>query len=93
MPTRLLACRGAKSEIAGREIEFLVVKRVVGDVHLAITAQQRAVGVDNGRGVVIDAGARFSKREAISTTPCCLAAAESFSVVGPGMGSASSNSA
>ena len=47
---------GAEAEVAGREIELLVVKRVVRDVHLAVDAQQRAVGVNDRGGVVIDAG-------------------------------------
>src|SRR5579859_2963501 len=36
-------------------------------------------------------GARFSKTDAITETPAARAACESFSVVGPGMGSARSN--
>ncbi len=45
-----------KSEIAGREIKFFVIERVVGDVHLAINAQQRAVGIEHRRRVVVEAG-------------------------------------
>ena len=45
-----------EAEIAGREIKFLVVERVVGDVHLAVDAEQRAVGVEDRGGVVIEAG-------------------------------------
>ena len=45
-----------EAQIAGREIKFLVVERVVGDVHLAVDAEQRAVGVDHRGGVVIEAG-------------------------------------
>ena len=52
-----------KAEIAGREIEFFVVQRIIGDVHFAIFAEERAVGVDDGAGVVINAGgAAFEKR-------------------------------
>src|ERR1700735_3253751 len=43
-------------EIAGGEIEFLVVARVVGDVHLAVAADDFSGLVDDGGGVVIDAG-------------------------------------
>ena len=42
--------------VAGREIELLVEQRIVRDVHLAIHAHQRPVGVDDRRGVVIHAG-------------------------------------
>ena len=47
---------GAEAEVAGSEIKFLVEERVVGNVHLAIDAEERAVGVDDGGGVVIKAG-------------------------------------
>ena len=43
-------------EIAGREIKFFVVARIVGDVHLAVAADDFAGLVDDGGGVVIDAG-------------------------------------
>ena len=33
----------AESEVAGSEIEFFVVKRVVGNMHLAVNAAQRAI--------------------------------------------------
>ena len=46
--------KAAEAQVAGREVIFLEVQRIVGDVHLAIDAQQRAVGVDDQRGVVID---------------------------------------
>ena len=47
---------GAASRVSpGREVELLVVERVVGDVHLAVDAEQAAVGVDHRRAVVIDA--------------------------------------
>ena len=51
--------------IARREVVFLVEERVVGDVHLAIHAEQRAVGVDHGRRVAVEylpPGARTSAR-------------------------------
>ena len=50
------AVERAEAEVAGREVELLVVERVVRDVHLAVDAQQLAVGVDDHRRVVIDAG-------------------------------------
>src|SRR5262249_563557 len=45
-----------KSEIAGREIKFLVIKRIVRDVHLAIFAKKFSIRVDDRGGVVINAG-------------------------------------
>lgn len=52
-----------KAEIAGREIEFFEVERIVGNVHFAVFAEERAVGVKDGAGVVVDAGgASFEKR-------------------------------
>ena len=44
------------AEVAGREVELLVVERIVGDVGLAVAAQQGAVGVDDRDRVVVDAG-------------------------------------
>src|SRR5580704_9612511 len=43
-------------EIAGREVKFFVVARVVGDVHLAVAVDDFARLVDDGGGVVINAG-------------------------------------
>ena len=45
-----------EAEVAGREVVLLVVERVVGDVHLAIEAAERAVGVEDDRRVVVDPG-------------------------------------
>ena len=39
-----------KTEIARSEIKFLVVKRIIRNVHLAILAQYFSVGIDDGRG-------------------------------------------
>src|SRR5262249_30407320 len=52
-----------EAKIAGCEVELLVVKRVVGNVHLAIFPEEAAVGVKHGAGVVIYAGcAALEKR-------------------------------
>ena len=52
-----------KAEIARREIKLFVVKRIVGDVHLAILAGDLAGGVDHHGRVVINAGgALFEER-------------------------------
>jgi hypothetical protein len=54
---------GAKAQVSGSEVELLVVLRVVGDVHLPILPEEPAVGVDDGRGVVIQAfGALLEQR-------------------------------
>ena len=45
-----------EAEIAGREIKFFVVERVVGNVHFAVFAEEAAVGIEDRAGVVIDAG-------------------------------------
>src|SRR6202035_1162383 len=52
---------GAESQIAGGEVELFVVQRVVGDVHLAVEAAQGSVRIENGGGVVIDAGGALLK--------------------------------
>ncbi len=43
----------AEAQIARREIELLVIGRVVRDVHLAVDPLQRTVGLDHRRGVVV----------------------------------------
>ena len=54
---------GAETQVAGGEVEFLLEARVLGDVHLAVLAEHGAVGVDDGRGVVVDfAAARLEER-------------------------------
>ena len=50
---------GIETEVAGREIKFFVEQRIVRDVHLAIDAEQRTVRVNDGGGVVINAGRAF----------------------------------
>src|ERR1019366_1727937 len=42
-----------ESQVAGGEVILLVIARIVGDVHLAIDPQQRAIGVHDHGGVVI----------------------------------------
>ena len=51
-----------KSEIARREIKFLVIQRIVRNVHLAIFAEQFSVCVDDRRGIVINARAAFLEK-------------------------------
>jgi len=45
-----------ESEVAGGEVELLVIEGVVGDVHLAIHVGDAAVLLDRDGGVVIEAG-------------------------------------
>src|SRR5260370_18717242 len=45
-----------KTQIARREIKLLVVKWIVGDVHLAIKPNQRAVRVEHPGRIVIKPG-------------------------------------
>ena len=46
----------AIAEVAGSEVKLFVIQRVIGDVHLAIEAAQRSVGVEDDGRVVIHAG-------------------------------------
>src|SRR5262249_15753953 len=50
-----------ETEIAGREIEFFIVERIVGDVHFAIFPEEAAVGVENADAVVVDTGSSTLK--------------------------------
>ncbi len=45
-----------ESEIAGGEIKFFVVQRVVGDVHFSIFAEEAAVRIEHRAGIVVNAG-------------------------------------
>src|SRR6202041_104535 len=47
---------GFEAEVAGGEVELLVVERVVGDVHLAVEVGDAAVFFDGDGGVVVEAG-------------------------------------
>ena len=47
---------GFEAEVAGGEVELLVVERVVGDVHLAVDVGDAAVVFDGDGGVVVEAG-------------------------------------
>ena len=52
--------RGLEAQVAGGEVELLVVEGVVGDVHLAVLAADVVFGfggvVEDGGGVVVEAG-------------------------------------
>ena len=54
----------ARVPVARREVVLLVEQRVVRDVHLAIHAEQAAVGVDDGGRIAIDARAPAARRAA-----------------------------
>ena len=51
-----------KSEIARREVKFLVIKGIIRNVHLAIFTEEFAIGTDNCGCVVIDAGTAFLEK-------------------------------
>ena len=53
---------GAETEIARSEIELLEKERVVGDVHLAVDAEQGSVGIDDRGRVVIKTRCAFFKQ-------------------------------
>ena len=85
---------GLETEIAGREVILLVIKRIVGDVHLAIDAGDVAVGVERNRGVVVKARARGARRAKRRwRRRASRATSASLAVDGPGIGSARSKSA
>ena len=45
---------GVEANVARREIEFLVIGRVVGNVHLAISACDAAIDIEDDRRVMIE---------------------------------------
>src|ERR1700693_4080894 len=45
-----------KAQIARSEIKFLVIERIVRNVHLAVFSEERSIGVQNYGGIVVDAG-------------------------------------
>ena len=45
-----------KAEVARSEIKFLVIERIVRNVHLAVFSEERSVGVQNHGRIVVDAG-------------------------------------
>ena len=52
-----------KPRSPGREVELLEEQRIVRDVHLAVDAEQRAIGIDDCRRVVVEArGALLEER-------------------------------
>jgi len=53
---------GAEAEVARGEVEFFEEERIVGDVHLAIETEERAIGVDDDGGVVVEAGGAFFEK-------------------------------
>src|SRR5205085_6624340 len=54
---------GPEAEIARREVELLVEERIVRDMHLPVRTEELPVGVDDHRGVVVDArGAALEQR-------------------------------
>ena len=79
-----------EAEIARREVEFLVVERVVRDVHLAILAKKFAVRVDDRGGIVIKPGvAALEERGDDDHAASPARSSPSACVDGPGISSAS----
>src|SRR5258708_39148111 len=53
-----------KTQVAGREIKFFVIERIIGNMHLAVFAEKSSAGVEHRAGVVINAGgASLEKRD------------------------------
>ena len=76
-----------EAEVAGREVELLVIRRIVGDVHLAVVPGDAAVAAPApprccGTGPA--RAARTARRRC--TTPSSRASGPRRSVVGPGIG-------
>ena len=80
-----------ETEVARREVELLVVARIVGNMHLAILADVAAPAVDDDRGVVVQPR-RAPLEQADDERDAELASRvpRTRRVVGPGTGSASS---
>src|SRR6267154_1830605 len=53
---RVLGIEIRKAEVAGSEVKLFVIERIVGDMHFAVFAEERTVGIKDGAGIVIDAG-------------------------------------
>src|ERR1019366_9476545 len=52
----------AESQVPGSEVELFVIQRIVRNVHLAVQPAQRAVAVEDRRGIVVDASGPFLKQ-------------------------------
>ena len=53
---------GAEAGVAGGEVKLLVEKRIIRDVHLAVDAEHRAIGINDDRGVMIKSGGAFLEK-------------------------------
>src|SRR5262245_48199288 len=51
----VLSVKSFEAEIARREVELLVVQRIVGNVHLAVDSADAAIAVERNCGVVVNA--------------------------------------
>ena len=81
----------SESKVARGEIVLFVVEWVIRNVHLAVDSTQGAVAIEHNRRVVIKSWPRRSKIDPTITILVSWATCARASVVGPGMGSASSN--
>src|SRR5258708_26598163 len=53
-----------KAQVAGREIKFFVIERIIGNMHLAVFAEESSAGVEHRAGIVITArDAPLDKRD------------------------------
>ena len=60
--TSELVVKSLESQIARIKIEFLVITRVVGNVHFAVKTSLRAVSINHIRRIVINAFVSFFKK-------------------------------
>ena len=83
-----VVCCGHEAEVAGGEVELLVVEGVVGDVHLAVDVGDAAVLVDGDGGVVVEAGGAALEEAGDEDDAVSRRRGLRTSVEGPGMDSA-----
>src|SRR5580658_959321 len=67
-----IGIEGSETEIARSEVIFLVIERIIGDVHLAVKTAQGSVRVKHGGGVVVDAGGAFLEQRGNEDDPKLL---------------------
>src|SRR5947207_242539 len=57
----VLGLPASEARVTRREVEFLVIKRIVRDVHLAVDALERSVRIDDRRRIVVEAARALLK--------------------------------
>jgi len=58
----VLCFKVGETKIAGSEIKFFVIERIVWNMHFAVFAEKAAVRVEYGAGIVVDAGGAALKK-------------------------------